>query len=197
MAEGDIEYRYVAEEARSRMVGVLELSEFYKALKRWCDFEGFSDGSSGGGKLFNEIMYKHIDKGGGVANVDIVWEVRKPSGSPYITYYIKIIWLLIGISKVEVVADGKKVKRDKGDFEIRMSARLEKDFKKMKGGFFGLKSLKRTWEKFLMKDEIEDHEEELRRKFMSLQKFVRDWFEQHIQSPTGYPFETPSSFPSA
>ncbi|MDD5178090.1 MAG: hypothetical protein PHT54_02310 [Candidatus Nanoarchaeia archaeon] len=179
-----VEKRYIAQNARSRMVGVMELKEFYKCVKRWLDFEGYSEGKSGG-KLFDEEYYKHAFKEGGFVNIDIKWMATKKA-NPYITYKIELIWLLVAITKVEVIVDGKKLKKDKGDFEIRMTAWIEKDYTKLtKGTPWGFKWMQDLWERFIMKKEVEDHEEELRRKFMNLQKFIRDWMEQHIQSPMG------------
>ena len=100
-----------------RHVGLLEMSEFYRWLKRWLEFKGYWANSNE--KLYSETITPNGKK------IDIQWMCKKEATSYFINH-IDIIFLFIGVNKIEIPQGEQKVKIEKGDFEIRINGYLEK-----------------------------------------------------------------------
>ncbi|MDD5331646.1 MAG: hypothetical protein PHE43_02395 [Candidatus Nanoarchaeia archaeon] len=163
----------IASGLKVRRVGIIDLGDFYRDLKRWFDFNGYADEGSGG-KKFDELSYKETKMPGGALKIELVWEGRKEE-TPFITYVISIVWLLIAVTDVEVVIDNKKLKKQKGDFELRISSYIDKHYTEKRGLF------KSLFEKFIAKKTIEDHKREVYDKTYSLQSYIKEYFDQYMQ----------------
>src|SRR3989344_4841031 len=103
-------------ELKIRHVGLLELSEFYRWFKRWFEFKGYWDNS-------NEVLYSETITSIG-KKIDIKWSCKK-ARTKYFIYHIDVVFLLIGINKVEVQQEDRKIKIEKGDFEIRINGYMQ------------------------------------------------------------------------
>lgn len=147
-----------------RHVGYLDLREFYTWLQRWFEFNGyFHDNFE---RFYEE---RTLPKG---KEMHIRWYGKK-SETEYFTYVIEVVWLLIGINQVEVPMGDKKRKIDKGDFELRFGAYIEK---KGPDNIF-----RKIYEYFVIRKIIEDHRHKLYDKFYSLHDEVKAYFEQYVQ----------------
>lgn len=155
----------IAPEIKIRHLGYLDLDEFYKWLKRWLEFKGFWDNS-------NEKLYSEIITPGG-KKIDIVWKCQK-SKTKYFIYHIDIVFLLIGVNKVEMQKDDKKIKIEKGDFEIRVSGYMEK-----KNSSDSM--IWKAYERVILKHNIDMYLADLADTVGSLNEGIKEIFEQYVQ----------------
>jgi len=149
-----------------RHVGYLDLPEFYTWLQRWFEFQGFFKDDKDFEEFYEE---RTLPKG---KEMHIRWKGVKQE-TEYFTYVIEVIWLLVGINKVEVPMGDKKRKIDQGDFEIRLGAYI---IKKGPANF-----LRKIYEYFIMRKVIEDHRYKLYDKFYSLHDEIKSYFDQYVQ----------------
>ncbi len=147
-----------------RHVGLLDLGEFYIWLQRWFEFNGFFHPG------FEKFYEERISPRG--KEIHIRWEGRAKV-TPYFTYVIEVIFLLIGVNKVEIPMGDKKRKIHKGDFELRFGAYVEK-----KGP---VNIFRKIYEYFMIREIIEEHKRRLYAKFYSLHDEVKDYFNQYVQ----------------
>lgn len=150
-----------------RHVGYLDLGPFYTWLERWFEFQGYFPG----GTL--EKFYDEKLEQSGAKKIEIRWVGMKKK-NPYYTYYIEIIFLLVGINKVEIQLGEKKVKLEKGDFELRIGAYLEK-------GMAGAGFLRNIYEKFVVRKQLELYKFECYDKVYKLQEDIKTYFNQYVQ----------------
>jgi len=151
-------------ELKIRHVGLLELSEFYRWFKRWFEFKGYWDNS-------NEVLYSETITSIG-KKIDIKWSCKK-ARTKYFIYHIDVVFLLIGINKVEVQQEDRKIKIEKGDFEIRINGYMEK---KVSGGV-----LWKVYERIMLKKNIDMYINDLSDTILSLQDEIKSIFDQYVQ----------------
>ncbi|MFH1210815.1 MAG: hypothetical protein V1645_02760 [archaeon] len=148
-----------------RHVGYLDLGAFYTWLQRWFDFNGYFGGD------FERFYEEHIDQGG--KKIEIRWAGKKKK-NPYYTYNIEVIFLLVAVNKVEVQMGEKKIKIEKGDFEIRIGGYVEKG---MKGAGF----LRNIYENIVAKKNVDLYKKECYDKVYGLQEDIKKYFNQYVQ----------------
>ena len=107
---------YIIKGTKMKWKGVFDFDKLYKVIKRWMDFEGYGDEMDG----FNEKKYKERIQAGGAKMYEIVWEGKKEVSS-YFTFVMEITFLLLGVKEIEVEMDGKRVKMNKGEVEMRFN----------------------------------------------------------------------------
>jgi hypothetical protein len=148
---------------RVRHVGVLDLGEFYKWLVRWLTFRGFWSNT-------NETQYlERVTPTG--KKYELIWECKKEQSSHF-TYCVRLTLLLIGINDVEVQRDNKKFKIQKGDFEIRIAAHVEKTYE--------TKGLINRFYEILIRRRIEEYKLDLYEKVYELQEYIKEYFGQYV-----------------
>lgn len=147
-----------------RHKGYLDLKEFYTWFQRWFEFKGYFHPNF-------ETFYeeRNLPKG---KEMHIRW-VGKKKATPYFTYVIEVIWLLVGINEVEIPMGDKKRKIEQGDFELRLGAYLEK--KGPKG------MLRKIYEYFMIRKIILQHRDKLYDTFYSMHDEVKSYFDQYVQ----------------
>lgn len=147
-----------------RHVGYLDLGQFYTWLQRWFEFNGY----------FNPNFEKFYEERTGPRGKElhIRWIGRKKE-NPYFTYVIEVIWILVGVNKVEIPMGDKKRKIEKGDFDIRLGVYLEK---KGPNDIF-----RKIYEYFIIDKTIEEHRVKLYEKLSSLHGEIKSYFAQYVQ----------------
>ena len=151
-------------ELKIRHVGYLEMSEFYRWLKRWFEFKGYWDNK-------NETLYSETIMPIG-KKIDINWACKK-SRSKYFIYHIDVVFLFIGINKVEVQQGDKKVKIEKGDFEVRINAYVEKNASDS--------VLWKLYERIILKQNIDMYLNDLYDTAYGLHDEIKAIFQQYVQ----------------
>ena len=90
--------------------------------------------------------------------VELKWECpKKPSGEDYVTYHISLHWQAF-LKDVEVNVENIKKKMNKGSVELRFEVFLKKDIKVWTEKPLG-KLLGTVYEKILIRDRLDKHEE--------------------------------------
>lgn len=150
-----------------RHVGYLDLREFYVWMQRWFEFNGYFHPNMDFEQFYEE---RTLPRG---KELHIRWKGMKKTEDRYFTYHIEVIWLVIGLNQVEVPMGDKKRKIDKGDFELRFGAYLEK---KGPDSIF-----RKIYDRFIIKKIIAQHKHKLYEKFYSLQGEIKTYFDQYVQ----------------
>ena len=105
-------------------------------------------------RLYSE---KNTAKG---KEVEILW-LAKRKISDYFRFNIKMKWLILGMSDVEVMRDGMKVNMNKGSFEITFNCYLEKDYENRWEATAFLKFLRGLYDNYIIRGRISDYEDRL------------------------------------
>jgi len=92
--------------------------------------------------------------------IEIKWEAKKKI-SDYFRFVLKLDWLILGMTKVEVQREGAKVSMNKGYLEIKFSAVLEKDYEHRWENSGFLKFLRGVYDRYIIKGRIDDYEDRL------------------------------------
>lgn len=111
-----VDKEYIAKGVTLRWTGVFELEEVYKKSKEWFDTKLMD---------FKEEKYSEKIKNNG-KQLEIKWKATKKVGE-YFKQVIEIGILVLGMTKVEVEKDGRKLVLEKGDIEFQVEVYLLKN----------------------------------------------------------------------
>jgi len=126
--------------------GIFNFEELYEHLYHWLEWHKFS---------VREKKYKEkvTPKG---KEYEIEWEAEKDIDG-YSKMVVKAKWLAVGISDVEVAKDDKKIKMQKGEVEIKVSASLVTDKNDEWEQKLAFKFMKNFYERYLYRDMIDSY----------------------------------------
>ena len=131
--------------------GIFSFPDFYKFCYDWLTDE----------TALNVAEEKYVEKlQGNSKNIDIEWKgTRKVTD--YFKFEIKAKFRILGLEKVEIERDGKKMKTNKGSVEVKVSGTLIRDYNgKFESSAFK-KFLRSIYEKWVIKSRIDQFEEKL------------------------------------
>ena len=131
--------------------GVFSFADFYKFCYDWLTEEtglGISED-------------KYIEKlSGDSKSIDIEWSgTRKVTD--YFRFDVKIKLKIIGLTNVEIVQDGKKIRSNKGSVDISVKGILVRDYQGKFEKTAFQKFLRGIYEKWVIPSRIEDYEGKL------------------------------------
>jgi hypothetical protein len=130
--------------------GIFDYKEVYRFLYTWLlDFEYFIE----------EKNYVEKTKPEG-REVEIHWIARRKI-SDYFRFVLKVDWLILGMTNVEVMKDNIKVKANKGSLEIKVTAFLEKDYENRWENTAFLRFLRGVYDRFIIRNRIEAYEDKI------------------------------------
>ncbi len=98
--------------------------------------------------------------------IQIKW-VAKKKVSDYLRNIIEAKWHILGMSDAEVEIDGKKIKTNKGEVKIKVSADLEKDYENNWEKQAYWKMMRGIYDKYIVRTTIDEYEEKLQSKAQS------------------------------
>jgi len=146
-----------------KMKGIVDMPELYRFMKRWLEDKGLVKDES--------LEKKYVERiKGNTKQTEIVWECEK-TVSDYVKYKVRITFLLIGISEIEVDQEGKKLKLMKGDFMIEISGYVEEGSESWES----LGPLTKIYEKLIGKSRINNYKAELYNKIYSFQEAIKEF----------------------
>ncbi|MGV8140892.1 MAG: hypothetical protein ACP5NW_00460 [Candidatus Woesearchaeota archaeon] len=170
------------------------LKNLYKLLYSWLDEEGFSDiyderigvGGSGNPETF------YLERISGTASKEhrIRWRcIRKPSGSTYYRYYLKMDWTTLNMKSIEVMHQGYKMKTDRGDVIISIEAWLQLDYDQEwdKSSFLSRPFIQRLFRHRIYKEQVESYKVDLYKTAYRLQNTIK----QYLKLKTLYEMPKP------
>ncbi len=161
------------------------LKNLYQFMHLWLLENGFV--SKDGDKDKWETFY--LEKRGQVNEHWMEWDlIKNIEGNSYYRFKLNIKMHTLGMKKIEVMQEGKKVKLDHGEIEIVFKGSLETDIGgKWKSHWF-LKHFKDNYDQRIFKEEFYSmHEENLYRSMYGLQGMVKKYMAQRCYAPvTGF-----------
>jgi len=92
--------------------------------------------------------------------IEIEWEAKRKI-SDYFRFNLKFRWYILGMTTVEVAKDDIKIKTNKGVFEVKISAYLEKDYERTWEASFVSKFLRGLYDRYIIKSRIEKYEDKV------------------------------------
>lgn len=100
--------------------GIFSFEDFYKFCYGWLKDET-------GLTIFAEKKYKEKLKEDS-KNIEIEWAGEREL-TDYFKFAMEVGFKIVGMTKVEIVQDGKKIKTNKGSIEISVKGTLLRDYK--------------------------------------------------------------------
>jgi len=132
-----------------------------KAIFNFKDFYSFTyDWLVGEGYKVTEKVYSE-EIAGDSKKVEIEWEAKKKI-SDYFRFVIKARWMVLGLKNIEVQREGKKLKMNSGQVEIKLSAILEKDYENRWEDHPFWKFLRGIYDRYIIRSRIDQYEDKLK-----------------------------------
>jgi len=133
-----------------RHVGIFDFKEVYRICYEWFINEGYD--------VAEKSYVEKVGQKG--KEIEIVWvAVRKVSD--YFRFQIKSTWHILGLNDIEVEENGRKIKMNQGDLEIRFDVILEKDYESRWEDNALLKFLRGVYDKHIIQARIDKYETKL------------------------------------
>jgi hypothetical protein len=140
--------------------GFFNYSDLYNFCYNWFKEEGYK---------LSEDTYTEKLSGFG-KEIQIEWKASKKI-SDYYKNVIEAKWHILGMNDAEVEIDGKKVKTNKGEVKIKISADLVRDYEENWDKKPMWKFLRGIYDKYIMRTTQDEYEDRLAKKTIS---FVED-----------------------
>jgi hypothetical protein len=134
-----------------KFTGIFDFKAFYNFVYGWLKEYKY--------QLIEEKSYSEKIKPDG-KEIEIHWEARKKI-SDYFRFLIKLDWLVLGMTTVEVEREGVKVKLNKGAIEIVITGYLEKDYENRWETNAFSKFLRGIYDRYIIRSRIESYEDEI------------------------------------
>jgi hypothetical protein len=184
---------------RVKYKDVFDLKGFYEALHEWLLENGWKDKETS--LDYWENYYGERIAQGGMREIWIQWRPWKdPSvhGDTMLEYYLDFDWHCIAVTNTEIVRDGKKIKLNKGEVELKIRAYIEKTYEKKLEKYGILKPFIKLFTKKAYNNEIELREKELYQETYAMQNFIKQWFKmkRYLPYEEAKTFFTSQAFPS-
>jgi hypothetical protein len=112
MAEKDTKFS-----GKIKQKGIFDFKKFYNFAYDWLRDEGY--------KVIEKNYTEEIT--GDSKKIEIKW-VAKKKISDYFQFVIQTDWLVLNLKNVEVQKEGKKVKMNSGEPELKIKGILVKDY---------------------------------------------------------------------
>ncbi|MGB9708137.1 MAG: hypothetical protein ACPLXC_02310 [Candidatus Pacearchaeota archaeon] len=130
--------------------GIFSFKDVYNFL-----YDYFTD------QLYTVIEKKYSEKIKAEGkDVDIEWLCLRKI-SDYFRFRIKVTIRIVGLTAVEAIREGVKVKRDKGEIEVKFSSYLERDYEHKWESNPLSKFMRGIYDKYIVKTRIEAYEDAL------------------------------------
>ncbi len=137
--------------SKMKYTGVFNYKDFYKFCYQWLTEETGLDVEES----------KYAEKvSGNSKDIDIEWK-GKAKINDYFKFEVKIVWKIIGLEQVEIMQDGKKIKTNKGQPEIKVKGTLVRDYEGKYETSPFKKVIRAIYEKWVIPSRIEQLEDKL------------------------------------
>ena len=151
--------------SKARKIGLFDFKETYRISLEWLMDEGY---------MVTETLYKEDVKPDGSKEVDVLWEATKTI-SDYFKFLITIRFHPVPMTTIETEIDGVKQKVNKGDFTIEYKCFLIRDPSGQWGDNSFIKTLKRYYDSFMVKERQEAYEAKLIGEFNDHIEYVKSF----------------------
>jgi hypothetical protein len=140
--------------------GNFNYADFYNYCYNWLKNEGYL--------LFEKEYTEKASSFG--KEIVIKWEANRKI-TDYYMFTIEVKWHILGMNDTEVEENGKKIKTNKGEVKLEISAKLKKDYEETwdKDPFY--KFLRGIYDRYIMRTTEDEYEDKLIDK---TEKFIED-----------------------
>ena len=166
---------------------VFSLEYLYRRIHEWLAEEGYCDlvGSGDNSDRWIEKLYLERISANGAKQIWIWWRMDKKHPNPFFKFYMNVDFHAVNLMDHEIVVEGTKVKTNKGEVEVFITAKMELD---PQGGWeknFVLRNryLQEFFLNRIYKDRIEQVENEMVKETARLLGAVK----QHLQLESWLP----------
>jgi len=135
---------------KTKHSGFFDFKDTYNFCYEWLTEEGY---------FVQEKKYVEKVKPGG-KEIEVEWEADRKI-SDYFKFRIKVRFLILGMKEVEVEQDGKKIKMNKGEMNIFVTAILLKDYENRWENSAIMKFLRGIYDRFIIRERIDKYEEKI------------------------------------
>jgi len=130
--------------------GIFNFKDVYQFTYRWFVDEGY-----------DVEEQKYIENvAGDSKDIEIKWVATKKV-SDYFQNEIKSDWRIIGMTDVEVEKEGRKIKANKGTFEVKFTGNLKKDYEGSWEKSAMMKFLRGVYERYVIEARVKEREEKI------------------------------------
>ncbi|MFH1823263.1 MAG: hypothetical protein ABH817_00915 [archaeon] len=137
-------------QTRIKHKGIFDFKEGYQFL--WDFFQDYQ---------YLVIEKKYEEKVGAFGkDLEIVWSCLKKIND-YFRFNVSITWRPNSLTEVEVQEDGKKVKKNKGTFDVIIKANLERDYENRWEENVFKRFLRNLYDRYIIKSRTEFYEQKL------------------------------------
>lgn len=170
---------------RLKYKDIFEIEEFYKALHEWLIEYEWADAEEGSDHY--ETYYgEKIDRNG-LREIWIWWRPQRKAKEGNFKYYLDFNFHFLGITTIEIVKEGRKIKAYKGEVELTIKALMEATYISFFDKDPTLKLLKEfvlePFSKRTYRKEVEERKKELYQEVYVLQNFIKQWFKMKRYLP--------------
>lgn len=168
-----------AAEFSVKVEDVYNLKDLYKVVKEWMDEENYFDDH--GTESYREKLFLQKDR---PTNTELwIWfrTIKYPEGvnpkTGYLRYLLDIDYHIVNMKDLEVVHKGRKMKMNKGETEVMISANVELDYRGEWKKHNILKNFITMFQKSIYKNEIDYHRLALYKEAYKLQAVIKRYLE--------------------
>ena len=160
----------VCSSLKLRWKGIFDFDTLYKEMKRFLEVNGLGDENSN----FVEEKYAERIKGDS-KQLEIRWKGERIVND-YFSYTIEITFLVLDLKAIKVKKDDEEIGTNTGDIEMRFSANLVLN---RMGRWKPDGLMKKLYDKYIIKDRIEQHMIELYKLVYRLRDDIKARLELH------------------
>ena len=131
--------------------GIVDFPAFYKFCYDWLDQEVNLE--------LSEEKYSEKIEGDG-KNIDVAW-VGQRKLTDYFRFDVKVEFKVLGLTKLEIVQDGRKIKTNKGSVEIKIKGILIRDYQGKFEVNASRKFMRSVYEKWVIPARTEEYENKI------------------------------------
>jgi hypothetical protein len=127
--------------------GYFDFKEVYQFVYRWLNEEDYD---------VEETKYVE-EVNGDFKKVEILWKASKKV-SDYFKSELKLAWRVLGLTSAEIEKDGRKIKTNKGSFEVKITGTLIRDYRGAWDATPFTKFLRGIYDKYVIEGTMDKHE---------------------------------------
>ncbi|MBI2665764.1 hypothetical protein HYX12_04040 [Candidatus Woesearchaeota archaeon] len=174
---------------RIKFKDIFDLPMFYKTYREWFLEYDWKD-EEGDGDHWESYYGERIDQKG-MREIWFLWRLTKdPPHSKYIKYYMDIDVHCVAITDTEIIKDGKKLKSNKGEIEMKIWAYVQEKFQDEFEKHSLLKQVSHLFAHRIYDKEVYQRRKELHQEMYVMQNFIKQWF----KLKTNLPYEESKQF---
>ena len=152
---------------------MVEKNKVYETKVKHAGIFDFKDLYSFLYTLFTDMEYSVEEKNysektkGDLKEIEVVW-LAKRKVSDYFRFQVKMEIRILRMSNADVVKDGIKVSTNKGEFEVKFTGFLEKDYENRWENTALLRFLRGVYDKYIIKSTLEGYEAQVAKEILDI-----------------------------